>query len=62
MLTSNLTLFNSVISRPYDKDFLEWVKNDSNVVEVREALSQYPDLVSVKDKVRNYNNITTKYL
>jgi len=48
------------MSRPTDGEFLEWVKDDNNVSRVREALRKYPDLIAVKDEVRNIDNVNIK--
>jgi len=45
------------MSRPSDGEFVEWVKDDHNVSRVREALRNYPDLIAVKYKVRNVDNV-----
>jgi len=45
------------MSRPTNAEFIEWVKDDNNMSRVREALRKYPDLIAVKDEVRNVDNV-----
>jgi len=45
-------LLRSVISRPTDREFLQWVTDDSNASRVGEALRKYYGLVFAKNQVR----------
>ena len=43
-------------SRPSDKDFIEWAKNDQNVSRIQNALRSHPDLANIKNSV-SFNQI-----
>ena len=38
-------------TRPSDKEFIEWVRNDQNKSKVQNALRAHPDLINIKDWV-----------
>ena len=38
-------------TKPSNKDFINWAKNDKNKSKMQNALSEHPDLAHVKDSV-----------
>ena len=48
-------------TKPSNKDFINWAKNDKNKSKMQNALSEHPDLAHVKDSVSFMNIFSYHY-